>query len=509
MKNINRILIANRGEIAVRIQRTCRALGIETVALYTATDQNSLHVRLADITVQLPSLDDFANPEVILSIARETAADAIHPGYGFLAERADFIYACEAAGIIFIGPSAVLVEALTDKIGVLNQAKIAGFPVIHHSPASYTESDFDRLAVDASALGYPVVIKSTRGGRGRGERIVFKADQLHQAVFRAQSESFAVYGRRSVYLEKAILPAHQINVQILGDNLGQRIHLGEREGSILLGNQKLFEESPAPCLADAQRRKLWQMALDIADFFHLHNSAAIEFLVDSNGSIYFTEIKTRIQVEHPLTENLSRIDIIAEQIRLAAGEPLNRTQADIELSGWSLQCRLTAQDPWGNYLPIPGKLRSVRLPDGPDVRTDSFIQSGVNISAEYDPLLAKIITWAPDREICLRRLRLALSELQIFGIPTNQPLLQAILADPRVASGQYDTDLSIGLGSNGTILKFVDNNTAETAGADASILHSDLAVAAAVGYLLRNQVIASVLPDRLHSGWHRQSRRLE
>ncbi len=513
MKKINRILIANRGEIAVRIQRTCRALGIETVALYTGTDKNSLHVRLADTSIQIPTPGGFSDQGFLLEVAKRTKADAIHPGYGFLAERADFIRACDAEGLIFIGPSARMVEDLTDKIAVLGQAEAAGFPVVAHSRLCFEEADVDELAGEAEKLGYPVVIKSCRGGRGRGERIVFRPDQLSQAAFRAQSESQAVYGQRSVYLEKALLPAHQINVQILGDQDGNRVHLGEREGSILLGNQKLIEESPAPGLNQEQRSNLWQMAMDIASRFELHHAAAIEFLIGSDGAVYFTEIKARIQVEHPLSESLSRLDLIAEQIRLAAGEPLNLTQDQVDLSGWGIQCRLTAQNPWGNDLPNPGTLRSVRFPGGPDVRVDSFISAGVDISTEYDPLLAKVSAWAPSRAVCLRRLQLALAEFQIIGVSTNQPLLQAILSDPHVIAGKYDTDISVDLGVIGSA-----KNQAETSSVvfdqgdpddQGDNLLRDLAVAVAIGYFLRNQAIHPEIPERINTGWHRQSRRLQ
>jgi acetyl-CoA carboxylase, biotin carboxylase subunit len=502
-----RILIANRGEIAVRIQRTCRAMGIETVALYTATDQNSLHVRLADQCVLLASPEVFSSPEAIIQIASATHADAIHPGYGFLAERADFIKACELAGFAFIGPPADIVEAVTNKIAVLECAQQAGFPVIHHSRECYDDQAFDALAAEADRMGYPVVIKSSLGGRGRGERLVMRPESLRQAVSRAQAESYAVYGQRSVYLEKAIMPAHQINVQMLGDAYGQRIHLGEREGSIILGNEKLFEESPAPCLTSTQRSEIWNFSLELAALYHLQNASAIEFLVDASGQIYFTEIKPRIQVEHSLTESLSRLDLVSEQIRLACGERLGYQQEQINLHGWSMECRVTAEDPLMGFLPSPGQLQNVRLPGGQEIRIDTFVSSGCEISSEYDSLIAKLTVWAPDRESCLGRVQCALDECKLIGLPTNLPLLQALLSDLRIINGEYDTNLSVISLADGSERKLGTlESQSEVENSDK--LLRDLAVATAVYYLRRNQSVSSELPERLNTGWHRNSRRL-
>jgi acetyl/propionyl-CoA carboxylase alpha subunit len=507
MGTYRRILIANRGEIAVRIQRTCRSLGIETVALYTAADQYSLHVRLADECVLLASPEVFSDPQAILQIAFDTHSDAIHPGYGFLAERADFIKACEAAGITFIGPPAEIVHAVTDKIVVLRRAQQAGFPVIHHSRECYGDQSYEALAAEAEQMGFPVVIKSCLGGRGRGERLVMRPENLRQAVTRAQAESFAVYGQRSVYIEKAIMPAHQINVQILGDAYGQRIHLGEREGSIILGNEKLFEESPAPCLTPTQRQDVLNIALELAALFNLQNASAVEFLVDSSGQIYFTEVKPRIQVEHSLTESLTRLDLVAEQIRLASGEQLGYHQEDIGLQGWSMECRVTAEDPLMGFLPSPGQLQNVRLPGGPELRIDTFVSSGCEISSEYDSLIAKLTVWAPDRETCLGRAQCALEEFKLSGLPTNLPLLQILLAAPPIVKGIYDTNLQV--------ISLADGTGGKSDGSDARLgiessdkLLRDLAVATAVYYLRRNQSVSSELPERLTTGWHRNSRRL-
>ena len=519
MNGFRRILIANRGEIAVRIQRTCRMLGIETVVLYTQDDQNSLHVRLADQCIQLVSLEDFTNPKLILKIARETGSDAIHPGYGFLAERVDFIRECESASICFIGPPAAIVESALDKIATLEKARQAGFPVVEHSQRCFDSLIYEDLAVEASRLGYPLVIKSSRGGRGRGERLVLRPDQLRASVLRAQAESQLIYGQRSIYLEKAILPAHQISVQILGDAFGQRVHLGEREGSVLLGNQKLFVESPAPSLKPGLRKNLWDAALALAGLFDLQNATSVEFIMDDSGRFYFTEVKTRIQIEHPLTEMITRLDLVQEQIRLAAGERLGYRQNVIQLNGWAVECRITAENPWTGFLPSPGRLRALRLPGGPEVRVDTFLYQGCEISSEYDSLIAKLAAWAPERETSLRRARRALDEFKLSGIPTNIPLLQILFSLPEVISGDYDTNLKIpSMIIDSPIQANVDNYSDElpenqeiSRDSDGMtqdyLTERDLAVAAAIYYQRRNQSTFQIVPERLNTGWHRNSRR--
>ncbi len=494
-----KILIANRGEIAVRIERTCRLMGIQTVALFTPADQNSLHVRLADQSIPVTSQAVFFDPERVLQIALETGVDAVHPGYGFLAERPDFTLACREAGISVIGPPVELVTELTDKIAVLEKAAAAGFPVVQHSGMCFDELAVTRLAEAAERLGYPVVVKSCLGGRGRGERLVRSPGQLEQAIRRAEAESQAFYGRRSVFLEKAILPAHQVNVQILGDRYGQRVHLGEREGSVLRGNQKLVEESPAPFCSPELRSVIWQMAVGLANLFELQNACSIEFLIDAQGRPFFTEIKTRLQVEHPLTESCSGVDLVAEQIRLAAGQPLGYTQAEVHLAGWSILCRVTAEDPLNNFLPTPGILRSVRLPAGPEVRVDTFISSGCTVSPDYDPLLAKLTVWGADRPACLKRAQDALAEFHLSGLPTNVPALEKILAAPAMQTGCYDSGLEVS-----ALLDEIGKPLSDSPVKENEL--RDLAVAAAVSYLRRSQAIQPERPDRLNSGWHRHSR---
>jgi len=488
-----KVLVANRGEIAVRIIRTCREMGIATVGLYQMPDRASLHVRLADEVALLNTAAGFLDQDLILNLAQEKRADAIHAGYGFLAERDDFIARCEQVGIQFIGPPAQVVAQARQKTEVLGRAEAAGFPTLPRSTCVYDATDLDLIRFEADRLGYPVVIKSCRGGRGRGERLVWSEDRLESAVRRSQSEAQIVYGDRRVYLEKALLPAHQIGVQVIGDAQGNLIHLGEREGSVLSGNQKIVEEAPSACLSKAQREQILQAALELAGLFELQNAATVEFLVDMEGQFYFTEIKPRIQIEHSLTEMLARLDLVREQIRLACGEPLGYTQQDIQLTGWAMQCRLSAEDPWKQFMPSPGFLHKIRLPGGPDVRLDTYLTSGCEIPGEYDPLIAKLVVWGRDRQACRMRLQRALEEIQFSGVPTNLPLIRRIVEEADFARGKYATDLL--------------PNAAGDESVDEGFMRN-LAAVAALTYMRQSQTFHPVMPERLLSGWHRDSRRL-
>ncbi len=488
-----KILIANRGEIAVRIVRTCREMGIETIVLYEKEDVGSLHVRLADQCVELSSPADFGNVDVILKIARDRMVDAIHPGYGFLAERPDFIRACEEAGISFIGPSSAVVNLMRGKLNALEMARAAGIRTVEHAPITFGPDDIEGLQKAASALSYPLVIKSCRGGRGRGERLVRSPNQLIEGLRRAQAESQVVFGNREVYVEKAILPAHQIAVQILADKYGNVIHLGEREGSIINSNQKVLEESPAPCLTEAQREAIWETAVSLAKLFKYENAGSVEFLVNGDGSFYFTEFKARIQIDHPVTETRCGIDLVREQIMIAAGEPLKWQQSDITLSGWAMLMRINAIDPSRDYLPSPGVITNMRMPGGPKVRIDSYVYPGCNVPPQYDPMIAKLTVWAPTREMCVQRLRRSLEDCACDGIPTNLPLLQRIVQEPSFVAGRYDTE-------------FLRRPLPEK---DEPADHlPDLAVAAAVYFLRRHQQFSPSLPNRFQTRWHQDSRRL-
>lgn len=488
-----KVLIANRGEIAVRIIQTCREMGIGTVALYEAPDQHSLHVRLADECVLLDASGGFLNQQAILDIAREKCVDAIHPGYGFLAERPDFVRACQASDIAFIGPPANVMAVVNNKIETLQRVQAAGFATVKHASSSFCKGEEVALRQAAGELGYPLVVKSCRGGRGRAERLVHTPDQLDEAVYKAQAEAQTVFVDGRLYLEKAIAPAHYVGVQVLGDQYGHLVHLGEREGSLLASNQKVIEESPAPCLSQAQRQRLCQTAVEIGRLFKYQNAGTVEFLVDEHGHFYFCEIKARLQVEHPLTEVRARIDLVREQIRVAAGEALALHQDEIQLNGWSMLCRVKAEDPYHHFLPSPGRLQRVRLPTGPEVRLDSYIYSDCDVPAAYDPLIAKVTVWDCDRSLCLKRMKRALEDLLLIGTATNLSVLKRVVDAPGFVEGHYSTEFPAHLLSEAP---------------ERVVPLRDLAVIAAILYTQRNQTWEPVVPDRLRTGWHRSSRRL-
>lgn len=490
-----KILIANRGEIAVRIIRTCREMGIRTVALYEISDRDSLHVRLADECIQLPDHHSFMNEALLVAIAVEKGVDAVHPGYGFLAEDTSFSRACAAEGITFIGPPVAVVESVRNKIGALEMARAAGFRTVTHSPRSFGAEEYEAMAAEAAAIGYPLVIKSCRGGRGRGERLVHDAEHLPEIARRAHVEANTVYGHSRLYLERAILPAHQVGVQIVADRHGNLVHLGDREGSIIHSNQKIVEEAPSLCLSNGQREGLLETAVQLARLFQYENLGTVEFLVDAGGEFYFSEIKARIQIEHTLTEMMTRIDLIREQIRLAAGEPLGYTQDDITIEGWGIMCRVQAEDPSRRYMPSPGRLRRVRLPGGPEVRVDTYLYCDSEVPTYYDPLIAKATVWAADRAACIDRMRRAIEDFAIIGAPTNLPLLTAILRSPDFVDGRYATD-------------FLHQPLAAKPATNIEGLRRDLAAAAAVVFARRHEAFDPQLPDQWASGWHRSSRNI-
>lgn len=495
-----KILIANRGEIAVRIIRSCRELGIRTVALYDISDRGSLHVRLADECVQLDGYRSFADIDIILTIAREHGVDAIHPGYGFLAENPDFIHACEAAGIAFIGPPAAVVETVLNKIGTLKTARAAGIPTVEHSSRSYAADEFDALAAEADRMGYPLVVKSCRGGRGRGERMINSRDQLAEAVRRARVESRAVYGHDQLFLERAILPARQVGVQIIADAQGNIVCLGEREGSVVHRNQKIVEEAPALWAFGEhpnpdQREAMLEAAVRLARLVGYQNLGTVEFLVDEFGGFYLSEIKARIQIDHTLTEMMTRRDLVREQIRLATGEALGYGQDDVVHHGWAIMCRVQAEDPSRRYLPSPGHLQRVRLPGGPEVRVDTYLYCDADVPPFYDPLIAKVTVWAEDRAQCVDRMRRALEDFAIIGTPTNLPLLMDVLRSPAFVSGNYNT---------GILYRPLLAKPAT----DIELVRRDLAAIAAVLHARRHETFNPQTPDQWVTGWHRTSRSL-
>ncbi len=436
-----KILIANRGEIAVRIIRACQELGIKTVQIHSDADRDSLPVRLADETVCVgpgPSKDSYLNIPHIIAAALNTGAQAIHPGYGFLSEVASFAEICEQCGIKFIGPPISAIEKMGDKATARATAKDAGVPTVPGSEG-ILETDTDALKL-ATQIGYPVMMKATAGGGGRGIRIVEDEDDMQRQFKVAQVEAEAAFGNGGLYLEKYIREMRHIEVQVLFDEHGHGIHLGERECSVqTVRHQKVVEEAPSPSLTHEQRMAIGAAAVKAGKAAGYANAGTVEFIYTPSGEFYFMEMNTRIQVEHPVTEFVTGVDLIQWQIRIAAGEPLSLKQEDIEWKGHSIECRVTAQDPTKNFQPSAGKMGEVLLPGGLGVRVDTQIYSGYSVPPSYDSNLAKVIVWGVDRDEAIRRMERCLSETRIEGLPTNISFLKQILADERYRTNDVST----------------------------------------------------------------------
>jgi acetyl-CoA carboxylase biotin carboxylase subunit len=435
----SKILIANRGEIALRVIAACRELGIKTVAVYSEPDEHSLHVRFADEDVCIGparSLDSYLNVPAIISAAEITGADAVHPGYGFLSESAYLAEVCEACHIKFIGPYPNVIKLMGDKARARKAMKKAGVPVLPGSDGPVTGEE--QAVKVAKELGYPVIIKAVAGGGGRGMRVVRKPDELAVALKTATREAEAAFGVGDVYLEKYVESPRHIEIQVLGDHHGHVVHLGERECSIQRRHQKLIEEAPSPALTDRQRRKLGATVVDAARAVQYTNAGTFEFLMDPGGHFYFLEANTRLQVEHPVTEFVTGIDIVKEQIRIAAGQRLSVRQSDIEIKGHSIECRVNAEDP-ETFVPSPGVIHAFSYPGGPGVRVDSYAHSECTVSPYYDSLIAKIITYGRDRAEAIARMRRTLEMTVVDGIKTTIPLHLKILNDPDFVAGRLST----------------------------------------------------------------------
>ena len=434
-----KVLIANRGEIALRVISACRELGIKTVAVYSQADENSLHVRFADEDVCIGparSADSYLNVPAIISAAEITGADAIHPGYGFLSESAYLAEVCEACHIKFIGPDPNVIRLMGDKARARRAMKKAGVPVLPGSDGP-VESEEKGLKV-AKELGYPVIIKAVAGGGGRGMRVVREASELGKSLKTAQREAEAAFGVGDVYLEKYVENPRHIEIQVLGDHHGNVIHLGERECSIQRRHQKLIEEAPSVALTEKQRRKLGATVVDAARAVQYTNAGTFEFLMDGDGSMYFLEANTRLQVEHPVTEFVTGIDIVKEQLRIAAGEKLGFKQSDVTITGHSIECRINAEDPV-TFTPSPGLITAYSVPGGPGVRVDTFVHAECTVSPYYDSLIAKIIVHGRDRAEAIARMRRTLEMTVIEGIKTSIPLQLKILAEPDFVAGRLST----------------------------------------------------------------------
>jgi len=438
-----KVLIANRGEIAVRIIRACRELDIPTVAVYSDADRQSLHVRYADEAFRLgppKARDSYLRGEKILEIAKHSEADAVHPGYGFLAERADFARACQKSGITFIGPKASSIAAMGDKQVARTTVSEAGVPVVPGTEGRGDLSDETLLSL-APEIGFPLLIKPSAGGGGKGMREVLDLKEMPNLLTAARREAKASFGDDSIYLEKVVEDARHIEFQILADHHGHVIHLGERECSIQRRHQKLLEEAPSPFIdGDPDLRELMgAVAVQAARAVDYVNAGTIEFLVDQEKNFYFLEMNTRLQVEHPVTEAVTGVDIVKEQIKIAAGEPLSIRQQEVEFKGWALECRINAEDPFRGFLPSTGIISHTLLPTGPGVRVDSGVYSGFEISPYYDALLAKLIVHDTSRQTALARMRRALEEYRIIGVRTSIPFHQQLLQHPDFQAGQFNT----------------------------------------------------------------------
>jgi acetyl-CoA carboxylase biotin carboxylase subunit len=438
-----KILIANRGEIAIRIQRACRELGIETVAVFSEADRQALHVRFADEAYLLgpaPARESYLRGDKIIAIARKCGADAIHPGYGFLAERADFAASCTESGLAFIGPKPSSIAAMGDKAVARATVAKAGVPVVPGTEGQGSLRDDELLSL-APTIGFPLLIKATSGGGGKGMREVNSLEEMSGLLHSARREAEASFGDGNVYLEKLIEGAHHIEFQILADQHGNVIHLGERECSIQRRHQKLIEEAPSPLLDrdKSLRQRIGEIAVQAARSVDYTNTGTIEFLVDKKRDFYFLEMNTRLQVEHPVTEMLTGLDIVTEQIRIAYGWKLSYRQEDIQWRGAAIECRINTEDPYNNFIPSTGRLTLVQLPTGPGVRVDTGVYVGFEISPFYDPLISKLIVWGETRSQAIARVRRALEEYRIAGVRTNIPFHQTMMATYPFIAGNYDT----------------------------------------------------------------------
>ncbi len=437
---IKKILVANRGEIAVRVLRACREMGIKSVTVYSDVDRTALHTRFADEVYYIgssPSTESYLRIEKIIDVAKKSNAEAIHPGYGFLAENTEFAKACETEGIIFIGPNSKAIELLGDKIASKITMFKAGVPVIPGSEGAIKD-ETEALKV-IEKIGLPVLIKAAGGGGGKGMRVVRDKKDLGTAIKQAIGEAKSAFGNPTIFIEKFLKQPRHIEFQILADNYGNVVHLGERECSIQRRHQKLIEESPSAIMTPELRERMGEAAKKAVKVSGYNNAGTVEFMVDKNKNFYFLEMNTRLQVEHPVTELVTGIDIVKEQFKIAAGEKLTLRQGDIRINGSAIECRITAEDPENNFMPSTGKITELVEPGGIGVRLDSGIYEGFEVPVYYDPLIAKLLVWAPTRREAIERMKRALREYTIHGIKTSIPFHLLVMENPQFVAGEYDT----------------------------------------------------------------------
>jgi len=435
-----KVLIANRGEIALRVIRACRELGVQTVAVYSEADRESLHVRFADDDVCIgppPSRQSYLRIPNLIAAAEITGADAIHPGYGFLAENAEFADTCRASNITFIGPTGEQIRQMGDKATARRLAQEAGVATVPGSPG--TIDDPEEALAFAEGIGFPVIIKATAGGGGKGMRIAHDAEQFGQVFGLAQSEALGAFGNGAVYVEKYLQQPRHVEIQVMGDCFNKVVHLGERDCSVQRRHQKLIEESPSPALTPELRERMGESAVALASNIGYMGAGTIEFLLDSDGSFYFMEMNTRIQVEHPVTEMVTSFDLVKEQIRVAAGEPIGFMGDGRRLRGHAIECRINAEDPYRNFQPSPGLITAYHPPGGPGVRVDTHVYAGYRVPPYYDSLLAKVIVHGNDRTEALSRMGQALDSFILEGVTTTIPFLARVIRHPDFVAGNVDT----------------------------------------------------------------------
>lgn len=436
----NKILIANRGEIAVRIIRACRELGISTVAIYSESDKNSLHVKLADesycIGKSLPK-DTYLNINNIINVAIHSKADAIHPGYGFLSESTAFAKACEEFNICFIGPNYIIIDKLGDKSNAKETLKLAGVPIVPGTEGII--NDKNEAVKIAKEIGYPVIVKASAGGGGKGMKVANNKEELVSAIEQAEKEAESYFGNPDVYLEKYLESTRHIEIQIIGDNYGNVVHLGERDCTIQRRHQKLVEESPSKALSEELRSSMGEAAVNASKAVNYNSVGTVEFLLDSDNKFYFMEMNTRIQVEHGVTEMITGIDLIKEQIKVEEGRQLSFSQEDVKINGCAIECRINAENPYKDFTPSPGKINNYIQPGGIGIRIDSAAYSGYSIPPFYDSMISKVIAWGRDRNEAIERMKRALSEFEIKGVETTIPFHKALMDNEIFKSGEFNT----------------------------------------------------------------------
>lgn len=436
-----KVLIANRGEIAVRVMRTLKEMGIATVAVYSEADREALHVRMADEAVCVgpaASNESYLRIDRILDVMEQTGAEAVHPGYGFLSENADFARACAERGLTFIGPSPEAIEVMGEKTRARSLMAEAGVPLV---PGSSDAIENSQVALEkASEIGFPVLAKAAAGGGGKGMRRVDTAEEFIAAFEGARREALSAFGNGDVYIEKCVLKPRHVEIQVLADQAGNTVHLFERDCSVQRRHQKIIEETPCPVLPDEIRQQMGAVAVQAAKAVNYVGAGTVEFLLDADRNFYFLEMNTRLQVEHPITEMITGIDLVRWQVRIAAGEPLGFAQEDLQSRGAAIECRLYAEDPENNFRPSPGKLEILRPPSGPGVREDSGVYEGASVPVHYDPMISKLVAYGEDRQQAIERMRRALMEYRLSGIESNLAFHLEVLGHPDFLSGEYDTN---------------------------------------------------------------------